>query len=689
MMRLASLRFLLAMALLTLLAARWALAEESAIHVSPEGNDAWSGTLPDPNPRKSDGPVATLEKARELVRAVKARQGDKAGPIHVYLRGGTYFLRQPLTLDPEDSGTPQAPVAWSCYQHERPVLSGGQLLTGWSKTKINGREAWMAKLTASDPRGALRELWFNGKRLTRARWPKTRTLSVVGLSDHEKHDKWNYGSTEFRYAANDLKAWPGLSDGEAIVANRWVESHLPLESIDEKGHVVHFTKRSVFLLEPGDRYWVENVRNFLTEPGEFYFNAHEQAIYLIPPAGRDPNQGQIIAPRLAQVLRLQGDPAAGKFVQLVTFRGIAFTHTEWCLDRATSGFSQAAIGMPGAVWAVGARSCTFEACEVSHIGNYGIELSRGCQKNRIVDCTFTDLGAGGVKIGETAIRDAEKDQTFGNEISDCTIADGGNLFPSCVALWVGQSHDNTIAHNDIHGFWYTGISVGWTWGYGKAAAQRNVVEHNHVHHIGVKSDGQPPILSDMACIYTLGDQEGSVIRFNRFHDIAGLKYGGWGIYFDEGTTHILAENNLVYRTTHGGFHQHYGKENTVRNNIFAYARDAQLQRTRVEGHRSFTFERNIVLWDSGVLLSGNWNEIKAAFDRNTYWRVSGGAIRFGNRTWDQWRKAGMDEHSQIADPRFTNPAAGEFTFPAESESSLAGFKQFDLSDAGPRAVAGK
>ena len=120
--------------------------------------------------------------------------------------------------------------------------------------------------------------------------------------------------------------------------------------------------------------------------------------------------------------------------------------------RLRSGFGQAAIGVPGAVAGTGVRYCAFEACDVSHIGNYGIELSHGCQKNRIARCTLTDLGAGGVKLGEVAIRSPENEQTFGNELSDCTIADGGNLFPSCVAVWVGQSHDNTIAHNDIHGF---------------------------------------------------------------------------------------------------------------------------------------------------------------------------------------------------------------------------------------------
>jgi hypothetical protein len=321
---------------------------------------------------------------------------------------------------------------------------------------------------------------------------------------------------------------------------------------------------------------------------------------------------------------------------------------------------------------------------VSHIGNYGIELSQGCQKNRISRCTLTDLGAGSVKFGEVVIRDPQNEQTFGNEVSDCTITDGGNLFPSCVAVWIGQSHDNVIAHNDIHGFWYTAISMGWTWGYAKSAAQRNIVEYNHIHHIGIKSDGEPPILSDMGCVYTLGDQEGSVVRFNRFHDVAGLKYGGWGIYFDEGTTHILAENNLVYRTTHGGFHQHYGKDNIFRNNIIAYGRDAQIQRTRLEDHRSFLFERNIVLWDKGSLFAGDWHKLNVAFDHNTYWHAGGGEIRFGNRSWEEWQKAGMDEHSRIADPHFINPAGGEFELSPESESALAGFKPFDLSKVGPR-----
>src|SRR5262249_58745416 len=113
--------------------------------------------------------------------------------------------------------------------------------------------------------------------------------------------------------------------------------------------------------------------------------------------------------------------------------------------------------------------------------------------------------------------------------------------------------------------------------------------------------------------------------------------------------------NLVYRTTHGGFHQHYGKENVVRNNVFALGRDAQVQRTRPEPHRSFTFERNVVYWKEGPLLAGNWQKANVAFDHNVYWRTGGGEVRFADRTWGEWRAAGMDGHSVPAGPLFVNP----------------------------------
>ena len=65
----------------------------------------------------------------------------------------------------------------------------------------------------------------------------------------------------------------------------------------------------------------------------------------------------------------------------------------------------------------------------------------------------------------------------------------------------------------------------------------------------------------------LGVQPGTVLRGNLIHDIEKSNYGGWAIYPDEGSAHLLIENNVCYRTNGEIFHQHYGRENVIRNNI--------------------------------------------------------------------------------------------------------------------------
>jgi parallel beta-helix repeat protein len=192
----------------------------------------------------------------------------------------------------------------------------------------------------------------------------------------------------------------------------------------------------------------------------------------------------------------------------------------------------------------------------------------------------------------------------------------------------------------------------------------------------------------MGAIYTLGVQPGTRIRYNLIHDVRAFTYGGWGIYPDEGSSDMLIENNIVYNCKSAGFHQHYGRDNLVRNNIFAFNRENQLMRSRVEPHNSFTLEHNIVYFGQGRLLGSNWTGDKFTMKSNIYYDARGANIRFADKSFTEWTAAGHDQGSVIADPLFVNAGNLNFRLRPESPALKMGFRQIDVSTVGPRVPAG-
>lgn len=665
--------------------------------VAPNGKDTWTGRRSSPNWRKSDGPFATVSRA--LAAAREARKGQPGTAATVWLREGVYFQPETLVLTPADSD-----LTIAAWRSERPVISAGRPIGGWTEVKRNGTVLWVADLPdVAAGKWNFHQLWTHGKRATRARFPDNGYLSIGEIPDKTK--EWTDGQMRLRFAANELQPFGLECQPEAMVMTRWVESRLPIMRVDFQSNMLDFSKRSVFQLSAKEPYYLEGALEWVNRPGEWALDSAAGKLYYFPRPGEKPDSLEAIAPALTYVLRFEGKPEAGEYVERVTLRGLAFSHAEWFFpggfasakDKPTiwpppkpevGGFAQAAIGVPGSVRGDGVRGCLFEKCVFGQTGPYGLELARGCSSNRIAECRFYDLGAGGLKLGETSVRDNPPEQSRDNEVSDCRFEDGGKMFHSAIGIWIGQSPGNRILHNLISDFYYTGISIGWTWGYGKALATNNLVAFNHVRYIGRKSSGDGPILSDMGGIYTLSMQPGTRILNNLWHDIHGWSYGGWGIYFDEGSSGILAESNLVYRTTHGGFHQHYGATNTVRNNIFAFARDHQVQRSRSEAHVSFSFKTNIVVFDSGVLLGSNWDNDKFELDYNLYFDARPDAapesMKFPGGSLESWRKRGHDVHSLIADPRFENLSKDEYRLRADSPAFELGFRPLDLRSVGPR-----
>lgn len=648
--------------------------------VSPEGRDRWSGTLPAADAARTDGPFATLARAQEAVR--KRRLAAPGQPVTVLIRGGVYTLQAPVQFGPADSGAEGAEVTYAAYPGEKPVFSGGTVITGWEKGQGNLWVAHVPQVAAGE--WYFHQLFVNGRRATRARTPNGGYLHIAGplepLGDRTKARGDNTKKQGFRYHPGDLKRWDDLDDVNVVLYHAWTASVHWIKELDEANHLVRLTNRTGWPIawwDAHERYHLENYREALDSPGEWYLNRKTGTLSYWPREGEDMTRARVVAPRLRHLVELRGEAELGLTVNHLVLRGLSFQYADWTSPKTAVLDGQAAIHTSAAVVATGARNCVLDDCEIAHVGEYAVILGDGCRHNRIVHCHIHDLGAGGVRVGGTGLPRQPERRSGHNVVDNCFIHDGGHVFKAGIGVWIGKSSYNTVSHNEICDFFYSGCSVGWTWGYAASSANHNVFEFNHIHDLG------KGVLSDMGGIYSLGVSPGTIERNNVIHDVWSYSYGGWGLYTDEGSSEILLENNLVYNTKTGGFHQHYGKDNILRNNIFAFSRRGNIIRSRQEDHNSFTFERNLVLTDDGEPLGGKWSNGNYVMRNNLYWDVEYGRdLDFSGMSFEEWQAKGRDQGSVVADPQFVDARRRDFRLKKSSPAFKLGFRPLDLGKVG-------
>lgn len=659
--------------------------------VSPSGDDARDGRSPELS-GESGGPFRTVHRALEALRELRRREPDREGDFTIELRGGRHELASPLVFGPEDSGRKGSEVVFQAHEGEKPVLSGGLRLSGF---EVDERGRWRLEIPGAREReGRFSQLFVNGQRRYRPRVPARgyyrveEALPPTAASADRGHDR-------FRFADRDLRShWHRLEDVEILAIHIWSASRMRIAELEAGARRVRFTaptrttRRWGAFLE-GNRYVAMNVREALDEPGEWYLDGGSGTLTYQPFPGEKPETTEVIAPRLEQLIRIEGDPEAGRHVEHLRFRGIAFAHTRWLCPPGGNSSPQAEVPVPAAITVVGGREIGFEGCAVLHAGGHGIAFGIGSRDCRVIETELHDLGAGGIKIGhvaraKTAMPVLEKPATHVEriEVRDCRIRSAGRLHPAAVGIWIGRAAHCRILHNEVFDLLYTAISVGWSWGYGPSLTHHNEIRGNHLHRIG------QGVLSDMGGIYTLGVSPGTRITHNRIHDVWAYDYGGWGLYTDEGSTGITMSHNLVYRTKTGSFHQHYGRENRIFNNILVDSERWQVQRTRAEKHVSFSFERNLVVWKTGPLLGSNWSGDGFVLDHNLYFHSAGQPVVFpGGLDLEAWREErGQDRHSIIADPRFVDAGSDDYRLRDDSPARKIGFEPFEL-EAGPRTPA--
>ena len=707
-------------------------ASTADFYVATNGNDSWSGTLDAPNSNKTDGPFATIDRARRAV------QGMPGGSHVVMVRGGTYFLPALLSFSAADSGTSANPIVYESYACETPVISGGKQVTGW--TQVSGN-VWTAKLTGFQN---FEGLFYNGHRRYRPRTTIGKYLynagpvysssssdncSILVNGQYECFDRFYFNSGDIASTYHSM----ALGDVEVLDFEIWTMSRMRLQSVDSNNHIAYLTgptnQDSIYSgFITGHRYLLENVKEALSLPGQWYLDRCTDApactsstgtwtLTYLAQSGETPSKDQIIVPQQPQLVVADG-------LQNVTFRGITFAHDNWLPPAAGLGDNQGLPDVTAALSFVGSNNVILDNCVISHTEGWGVEFTgvgavTTTPSNQVINSALYDLGAGGIRIGlwPKKAKDTDANVTQYVLAQNNLITAGGRVQPSGIGtgIWVGNAHHNTITHNEVSDFYSGAIGVGFTYGIvnGIGLAHDNTISYNRVYKLG------QGVTSDMGAIYlatsaTTGNQVLNNVVHDVVHDwLDADGYGGHGIYFDQGTSNVTARNNLVYRTSSASVFNNtpdhtsnaYPQNNVIDNNIFAFGTPHLIQRGG-DNPNSFSFTHNIAYFNPAVTQGGHWScydvggtgnpvpcNTRFFFDYNVFWNASAKSLIFQTTTlsgsqnryaFTDWQGLGEDPHSLNADPLFANPVypADDFSLLNGSPALKVGFVPFDPKQAG-------
>ena len=606
------------------------------IYVSTAGNNAWSGLLSAPNAGNSDGPVKTVAAAQAIARtrlaAMKAGTAPRQ-PVRVLIAAGNYPIASTLQFSPADSGTSDAPVSYEAMVAGTVTISGGVPLS----TTVPSAAGVPVSLTgytfdALGVRGG-GQLFINGKRMTLARQPNIDKAWFVQKAVPLASEPSSKQGREAFEPAADAMAWINSLSADdrarAIlgVMQSWSGGHHRFSSQAAPAGSVRIQPAALaaFLsFGLSQRYYVENVAAAFDAPGEWLPTL--QGVRYIPGSAEVGQTLTPVLPVLDRLVSVRGDIANQAWVQHLQFKGLGFAYTRSITPDSGYSDNQAAVEVGAAIEVDGATNLKIDGCNISRTANYGVWFRQSVRDSSVTNTVMTDLGGGGIKFGLAYQRTNEAMITGNNVASSNRISETGKVYPGSVGVWLGQTFDNKVSNNAIFNTTYTGISVGWSWGYEAATSGRNLITDNLLVNIGQGT------LSDMGGIYTVGISPGTRITGNVIREVRGYPNygaGAWGIYNDEGASQVLVEDNVVIGTDSGGYHLNYGRSNTVVRNLFAKGTKYEMRVSRTDpGYTNLVTNANVML-----------PVVKQSFDQ---YASSPDVLFTSNQVSDKLSTAGVD-----------------------------------------------
>lgn len=564
------------------------------------------------------------QAAARAALAQMARSG-KHQRIEVVLQPGEYVLAKTLEFGPEDSGTADAPVLYMAEKAGTVIVSGAIRMEGRPGKGRNDPTVFASDQIDPAWFAGGGQLYVGGKRAILAREPNVDNYwfvrSAVPQPGEADKDKGGSAFTGTEGSGAFLRGLPPDDRTRAVVQvmQSWTASMHRLQPFTDPD-TIHVSPHAIWpFMSKGQnqRFFVQNVAKALDAPGEWIGQGHDVSYIPRPDEAGKPLVAYL--PRVDRLIAIHGDAAAKHTVDHLRFKGLKFEHAVYEFPASPYQDNQAASQIGAAVEIDGASDIVFEACGFGHTGGYALWFRQNVRDSSVLRSDFYDLGAGGVRVGLTKQPADDPTPTGNITVAGNHIRDTGLVHPGAVGIWIGQSFDNLVSHNAIARTTYTGISVGWTWGYAAATSGRNKIIGNLLYDIG---RGQ---LADMGAIYTLGISPDTEIANNVIREVRayeGYGYGAFGLYNDQGSSNINMHDNVVVGTDSGAYYLHFGRDDVLKSNLFAHGRAAEVRVSKPDPTTNLQVADNVIVPDGTQPFDGSFPAESVRFASN---RLSSGS----------------------------------------------------------------
>jgi hypothetical protein len=669
-------------------------------YIAPDGNDDWSGLLPEPTEANDNGPFRTVERAQSVVEALIA--DGMTGSVEVIFRGGEYLLNQIIYFGPNGSGRDGFEVIYRNMAGEVPVLRMARRVTGWEAHDAN---IYQARVGAGTTFSTLYE---NDQHSQLAQSPNQGYYHTVSLGGSQ-FSQFAYAEGEFPALANtdSLRAyiWPAGPDGNW----NWYAETIPVASVDAQSRQITLAHPALFEIggAGGSRYRLQGALELLDSPGEFYLDSTAGTLYYWPLQLPIEDQA-IFAPIASRVMGFYSDDPE-RPVENIRIEGLTFSNTD-ALPAWT--YADDLPDEDGAIFMDGVRQISIIGCRIANVGVTGIYLNRFSDSVTLAGNLIEQVGYHGISLSGSLARDSIN---HGHQIVNNHIHHTGQLIGhgTGIALW--QSARNRIAHNRIHHTPRYSISlmsnaphtlVGQTINEELIIAssapdfvrtRENVVEFNDLSHANLDS-GDTGVIQSWGTV-----NSNNRIENNYIHDSNVPLAFGYAIFLDDGSGGFSVRNNYITNLQNSGEGQLAavimvkGVNNEIVNNLSVNNPRAQSGLSSRDAGQEESYGTTIlnnIFYESGVAVYNflNWNDNRLSrVDANLYFNrqerydiiLSGIGIPPRDfRTWRFFRAARFDQQSLTEDPLFMDATNGDFRLRPNSPALALGFQELDFARMG-------